>query len=220
LARKQAQDFISPHRIPRWGTVGNRHQIKNFFAAGEDIEFELTADSPAVAPGDLTTLFDDSQLVLHPVNGESLGYYVRILGHLEVKSVSANLGVGRLVETYYVVEKGAGVMGFQKPVLDLPVRSARVDVEGVILRGKGQLTFATEQVVFLDRGSSHGLDPGVLVDVPVREGERAAQGVVDLKTPLARVLVVAVRDKTSTGVIVDSRAAVEAGDRFVAATQP
>jgi hypothetical protein len=215
LARKQTQDFVSAHRIPRLGVVDNRHQIKNVYVAGENFELTLTPDSP-LTPGDRATVFDDSEPVTHPVSRKPQGYYVSVLGHMEVVSVSGNRAVCRLVETYDVVEDGDGVMTYSEPPHDVIVHPARVGVDGVILRGKGQWSFATEQVVFLDRGSIHGLDPGVVVDVPPRQEERAAQGVVDLTAPLARILVVSVLDQTSAGVIVESRAAVKAGDRFVA----
>lgn len=218
LARLQTLDFIAPQRLSRVGTVDNLHQVKVAYAAGEDIEFALAPDSQ-LEPGDMVTLVDDRERVLHPVSGRWEGYYVRVLGHLEVLAVHEGRGVGRIVETYAVVEDGDGIVPYREPIREMPLRELHVDVAGVILRGEPeQFVFSTDDMVFLDRGKSHGLEPGVLLEISVREGERAAQGLVDLGSPLAVLFVVSVEEESAACVIVESRAAVEAGDRFTVAS--
>ncbi|GAB4271474.1 MAG: hypothetical protein Kow0092_26250 [Deferrisomatales bacterium] len=217
LARHQGQDFVSPSRVARTGTVANRQQTKETYTVGEDVEIELTPGA-TVRPGDRVTLLTDERAVTHPITGEAEGYYVEIRGHAQVRSVAQGRAVARILEAYGAVQDGFGVVPFREPVREVPVVAPEVGVEGVIVGGRPGLTlFGEEDAVILDRGSLHGLDRGVLLDVPTWEGERAAQGTVDLESPLARVLVVAVQERTATAVIVDSRAAVEPGDRFVSA---
>lgn len=214
VTNQQALDYVAPRRVSRWGSIDNRHQVKVAYAEGEDVEFRL-ASGAAVAPGDRITLFDDDLRVVHPATGRQWGYLVHVLGHLEVASVQGDRGVGRLVETYDTVEDGAGLMAYREPLSELPVRPAKVDVEGVILRGEpDQTMFATDDVVFLDRGSDHGLEPGTVLQVQVQEGERSAQGAVNLERPLATLVVATVQEGSATGVIVDSRAGLESGARF------
>lgn len=216
LSHAQGQDFLSSAPVERWGTVHNRHQIKVAYTEGEDIEFDLAPEHASLQPGDLVTLFDDHDPVVHPVTGAFQGYYVEVLGHLEVLAVHEGRGVGRLRETYDTVEDGAGLMAYRPPVRELEPRAGSESLEGMILRGKpGQSIFATDDLVLLDRGGEAGLTPGVLLEIPVRDGRRDAQGLVDLGTPLAVLLVVASDGATATSVVLDSRAAVEAGDRFV-----
>jgi len=217
LSRGKGLDFISPRRLERLGTVDNRHQIKVVYAAGEDLEFSV-APGVTLRPGDRVTLVDDSETVRHPMTGDLGGFYVRVLGQLEVLAVDGGRAVGWLEESYDAVEDGDAVIAFRTPVGQLALQQARSGAQGLILRGApGQALFSTDDVVFLDRGARDGLAPGATLEIPVREGRREAQGLVDLGTPLARLLVVAVQDATATCLIVDSRAALEAGDHFVAA---
>ena len=87
----------------------------------------------------------------------------------------------------------------------------------MVLQGAVEQTlYTTQDVVFLDRGSLHGLEPGAMLVVPIQEKARDFAGLVDLERPAAKVVVVSVEDKTATGLIVASRGSVMRGDRFVA----
>ncbi|MEW6489380.1 MAG: LysM domain-containing protein [Thermodesulfobacteriota bacterium] len=217
LPRGKGLDFIAPRRLDRLGTVDNRHQVKVGYATGEDLEFALSPGA-SVRPGDRLSLVDDAETVSHPLTGQEAGYYVRVLGELEVLAVQGDRAVGWLAETYDAVEDGDGVIAYRRPVGSVTPRAARAGVDGLILRGApGQLLFASDDVVFLDRGSAHGLAAGATLEIPVREGKRDAQGLVDLGTPLAHLVVVAVQESTATSLVLDSRAALEAGDRFAPA---
>ncbi len=217
LARHQSEDFVASHPIPRLGTVRNRTQAKVAYAQGEDVEIELAAGN-SLAPGVRVTAFRDGEPVVHPVTGEPAGYYVRVLGHLVVREVSGGRAVARIVESYDTIQNGAGIMPYRPPVEAVPVKASSLGVEGVILRGQpDRSVFGTEDVIFVDRGFLHGLEPGVVLEVPVEEGERDAQGAVDLSRPIARAVVVRVEDKAAAAVLVEARATVEPGDRFLTA---
>jgi hypothetical protein len=218
VERRKSGDFVLAHRVARSATMDNRGIVKVIYSQGDDVEFRVAPES-RLRPGDLATVFDDSKVVVHPVNREPQGYLVRILGHLRIRSITGERGSGTLVETYDAVGDGAGLMPFRAPVVSVSPKAARLGVEGVILEGSPEKTlFAADDVVFLDRGSLHGLEPGVVIDIPVPDrGNRPAEGLADLERPLARLLVVSVEDKSAASLIVESRATVEAGDRFVTA---
>ena len=217
LPKSGVQDFVSSHKVSRLGTVANRRQLKVVYATGEDVEIRLSGQS-TLKSGDVVTVFDDSVPVTHPMNRQSGGYYVRVLGYLRVGTISGGSAVGRVIEAYDVVQDGAGVMPYRRIPARLTPHPGKVGIEGVLMQASKEKTlFAMNDVVFLDKGTLHGMEPGVMLDVPIPEEPRSAQGVVDLTRPLARLVVVSVEDKTAVGVIVDSRAAVAAGDRFVAA---
>lgn len=213
---KGSQDFVSSHRIQRLGTVSNRRQEKVAYAEGEDVEFSVSGDS-TLKPGDLATVFDDTEAVSHPVNRYPVGYHVRVLGYLRVTQRTGGKAFGRLIETYDTVEDGAGIMAHRPAIARVLPRSGKAGLEGVVLpSGAEKMLYASNDVVFLDRGSIHELEPGAVLEVPVPEGTRSAEGMVDLVRPLARLVVLSVEEKTAAGLIVDSRATVTAGDRFVA----
>ncbi|GAB6062636.1 LysM peptidoglycan-binding domain-containing protein [Deferrisoma palaeochoriense] len=218
FVRARALDFVSSHPVARLGVVDTRAQRKVAYAPGEDVEIALNPGA-SVRPGDRLTAFDDREPVVHPRNGEPVGWYVRVLAHLEVESVEAGRAVARILEGYDAVENGAGVMPFRAPVEQVTATGASRGVEGVVLRGQPDRTvLGTDDLVFLDRGRIHGLEPGVVLEFPASEALDDAQGLVDLRSPLARAVVIGVEEKTSAAVLVESRAAVEPGDRFFAAS--
>ena len=218
LARSQGLDFVSSHPIARLGTVATVSQKKEAYVAGEEVEIRL-APGGSVSPGDRVTAFDDRESVVHPLTGEPVGHYVRVLGQMEIREARGGTAVARILESYDTLQNGAGIMPYRPPVEEVPVREARMGVEGVILRGRpGHSVFGTEDLVFVDRGSLHGLEPGVLLEIPVAEGERDAQGLVDLEAPLGRVLVISVEDKAAAAVVVQARATLEPGARFLTAS--
>ncbi|WP_025323271.1 LysM peptidoglycan-binding domain-containing protein [Deferrisoma camini] len=217
FARARTQDFISSHPLPRLGTVDTRSQRKVVYAPGEEIEIAW-ASGRAPAPGTRLTAFDDRQEVLHPSNGEPMGRYVRILAHLEVVSSGGGRAVARIVEGYDAVENGAGVMAYRPPAVEVAAVPTTRGLEGVVLRGEPDRSVYGEQdLIFLDRGRIHGVERGLVVEFPASEARRSAQGMVDLRSPLARAVVIGVEDKTSSAVVVESRVGLEPGDRFLAA---
>ncbi len=216
LTRRESLDYVSSHRLTRLGVVHNIHQVKETYGTDEDLEFRVEPGA-GLEIGDVVSIFDDATPVLHPVSKEPEGYYVEVLGHLEVLGVVGDRGVGRIIESYQTIGEGAGLMPFRRPLASVQLRDAQVGVEGVILRGRPESNiFADDDVVFLDKGTLHGLESGVVLEVPVREGVRSAQGVVDLGLPLATLVVLTAEDKNAVGLIVSSRAAVESGDLFTA----
>lgn len=215
LAREQGLDFISSHKISRLATVSNVKKKKTVYVAGEQIELKIDPEV-SLARGDFYTIFDDSGVVRHPSFEEPIGYMVKILGHVEIVSTSNDRVVGRLVETYDVVEDGAGLMAFSGPVKEIQLRTARVELSGKIIGGRrGQTIFSSNDIVFLDKGSIYGLDAGVVLEVPIRGDKGKADGTVtDLNAPLARLVVLSVQDKTASGIILENRGVVEIGDMF------
>ncbi|MBI5017403.1 MAG: LysM peptidoglycan-binding domain-containing protein [Deltaproteobacteria bacterium] len=218
VERRKAGDFVSAHRVDRWATVTNRGTGRVIFSLDDEIEFRVTPAS-RLQPGDLATVFDDSLPVVHPVNRAPQGYLVHVLGQVRVRSVAGSRGVGRLVESYDTVSDGAGVMPYRETTVSVSPKGAKGGIEGVVLQGNPEKAlFCASDVVFLDRGSLHGLEPGAVLEIPVADREsRSLEGLVDLGRPLAHLLVFSVEDKSAAGLIVDSRATIEIGDRFIAA---
>lgn len=221
LAREQGLDFISPNKIARLATVSNVLKKKTAYVAGEEIELRIQTKTSLVE-GELYTVFDDSSPMMHPSFEDPIGFMVKVLGQLKVVSVNGDMAVGHLVETYDIVEDGAGLMGYFAPLEEISLRQASVDLKGKIIGGRqGKTIFAENDIVFLDKGSVFGLGRGVVLDVPLPKDNGSADGsVTDLQAPLARLVVLSVQDNTASGIIVKNRGVVEVGDIFASSENP
>lgn len=215
--KARAGHFVSSHRIPPLGTVAEQVTPRALYVTGDEVALSLSSDAQ-LKPGDVVTVFDDSRPVAHPVNGTPQGYLVRTLANVKVRSVSGRSAIGKIVEAYDAVPEGAGLMAYRKLPARITPLAAKPDVEGVILSGMpDRLMMSMEDVVFLDRGSIHGLGAGAILEVPVPPTRDYPPSLLDLERPIAKILVVSVEDKTATGLILASRLSVLAGQRFVAA---
>ena len=95
LTRRESLDYVSSHRLSRLGVVANTHQFKETYGAGEDLEFQVNPEA-GMSIGDVVSIFDDVTPVVHPLSLEPQGYYVEVLGHMEVLGVIGDRGVGSL----------------------------------------------------------------------------------------------------------------------------
>ncbi len=218
LGRPRVQDFLSSHRLPRLGRVDNSLQEKTIYSVGEDVRVVLEPGA-SLAVGERVSFVDDATPVVHPVTGMQEGYRVDVLGHGVVRDVFDGFVRVNIVAANGVVDEGGAVVAFLQPVWKIVLKEAPVPVDGVILTGQGgQSVYSQEEVVFLDRGKLHGLEPGVVLEVPVTVAARSAEGLVDLRAPLARLAVVSVQDKFASCLVFQSRMTIKAGDRVVTAS--
>ncbi len=213
LGRPRVQDFLSAHRLPRLGRVDNSLQEKTIYSVGEDVRVVLEP-GVSLAVGERVSFVDDATVVTHPVTGLQEGYRVDVLGHGVVRDVLDGFVRVHIVAANGVIDEGGAVVAFLQPVWKVTLKEAPVPVDGVILTGQGgQSVYSQEEVVFLDRGRLHGLEPGVVLEVPVTVAARSAEGLVDLRAPLARLAVVSVQDKFASCLVFQSRMTIKAGDR-------
>jgi hypothetical protein len=214
FSKQHAQDFIATRRVAPMGVVRNRTLVKELYTAGEDVEVDLSG-AARLSAGDLATVYDDSERVVHPTSQRFLGYHVRVLGQARIVSVSGDRAIAKLEEAYDSIGNAARLMPYRVPLADVRPSAAPRPFDGVLLQGAGGKTlFGARDVVFLDRGSLHGLNPGALLDVPLFGERKPAQGLVELTEPVARIIVLAAEDKTATGLVLESRMALSAGERF------
>lgn len=216
-SRGQAGHYVSSHRVSPLGTIRGRQAAKTHFASNDDVAVVFSG-APPWKPGELATLYDDSLAVTHPLNNTFQGYLVRVLGHVRIRSVSGGEAVGEIVEAYDAVPDGASVMAYRAPLSEVTPVVSGTEITGIVLGGMpGRTLLSLEDVVFLDRGSLHGLQPGAVLEIPVVQDTALTGGLADLARPLARIVVISVQDKTAMGLIWSSRTSVSAGQGFATA---
>jgi len=127
-------------------------------------------------PGDSLTVFHEARPI--KLDGKSVGTVIQILGTVRVDRVQkdTNLVEGTIVEALDVIERGARVGPVQRRMDVVPPATNDVDLRGVILTAvHPNVYFGANQVVFIDKGSKDGVEPGNRLFV-VRKGDEWAKG--------------------------------------------
>lgn len=219
LLEDRSQDYLTAAPGARVGVLGKTMAIKNLSAAEEEVEFEISSGAK-VAPDDLLTSFDDSRIIYHPITNEPFGRQVRVTGHMKVLRVNGGRGWAQVFRSYDALEDGQGLMPYKEPIRSVEARSCASAKDGgiVIAGGLPVQLLTNDAIVFLSIGSAEGLSAGCIIDVPYPVSPAVAEGYTDkMDMPIARAVVISTQEKSSTALILESRKAVEAGFRFVAA---
>ncbi len=187
-------------------TTGDRMQL------GQYDTMYLKLKQPAdAAVGDYYTIFKRTRKVFHPATGEYLGYLVNRLAIVQVVQVDKHLTTVQAVRSYGAVSPGDPVVRFSLPVeAGGAAAPASEDASGMIIElqaDMGLTLVAQRNIVYLDRGSEHGLQPGHRLEIRRSGGSLPPRVVGELK-------VLSTEARTSTALITKSTARVFKGDRF------
>jgi hypothetical protein len=169
--------------------------------------------------GDAYSIFRVRRRVLHPDNGELLGYFVEVLGLGQISEVHAESSFLTIKTSYAEIQPGDRVV----PYTEEPQRIREVfssdPVDGQIVAYQpGRLRAGRGDIVILDRGADAGLVPGRRLDV-----YRAGREVRDPIT-LSKILVpddlvgeafvIKASPRTSLALVTSARTELLVGDRF------
>ncbi len=150
----------------------------------------------------------------------------RELGGLRMVTMEARLRVTQVKETeseavveesYRSLSLGSRVDRYQRFDPNIPLKPAPKAVTGNILWNyENQPAFGDGDVVFLNRGTADGVEPGQcyqIFRVPV-EGLRQPPASGHLTTGIGEMVILKVQDRTSSALITKSQLPLAAGDRF------
>jgi chemotaxis protein MotB len=163
-----------------------------------------------VAPGSLYTLYRRSQKVFHPGNRRYLGELINVMGIVRIAKISHEFAIATIERSYGPIVPGNGVMPFALPQEQSGAADRSFpEVPGMIVEMEIQRTLvAQNHKVYLDWGREDGLAVGDRLEVfRVRAGQP--------DRPVGEVKVVALEDRTATGLIVRSTTQFALGDRFI-----
>ncbi|MBI4815778.1 MAG: LysM peptidoglycan-binding domain-containing protein [Deltaproteobacteria bacterium] len=157
--------------------------------------------------------------VPHPITGEPLGDVYELTGVLRTGSQAKSGAPDTLYSTsieraFAPIERGDPIGPM--PVNNVPMRMvpASVALEAMIVATleEGIGNVAQHELVFLDRGTKHGLLRGHVLDV-IRRGDDFTGDDQDMpEEQIGQIVVVEAREKTSTALVIHSRHDFSAGD--------
>ncbi|MBW2243116.1 MAG: LysM peptidoglycan-binding domain-containing protein [Deltaproteobacteria bacterium] len=168
--------------------------------------------------GEQFDIFRTAGQVSSPENGILAGYHTEFLGWLEVTEVHAESSWAMIRMSRSEVRRGDELLPRRLRTADIEV-GPMPQVEGQVLHTpNGRLEMGTTDVVYLNRGTQHGLSVGSPLEV-YRPMDERIDGVKRERLALpdhvvAKLLVVDVQDESSAAVVTHTLTELGRGDHF------
>jgi hypothetical protein len=164
---------------------------------------------------------------MHPVTGDSVGFYVRVLGAAQVVNVGQEVATAIIATSLDPIFRGDLIAPWM-PQMNKHVgpKPNSVELRGYIVDARISITNIGERhMVFIDQGRDSGVEEGNVFDVVRREDAWVPLG-EDEREPgywnedlpievLGRIMIVDSRPTASTGVVMASLRELHIGDRVL-----
>jgi len=171
-----------------------------------------------VAVGDQFEIFRTGEQVRDPETHDVVGYAVHQLGWLEVTEVHPGASRAIIRASRSEIERGDQLLPRHIRDMDIEIQPMP-DVEGVVMHTPDmRLEMASNDVVYLNRGTDQGLTVGAPLEVfrPMPDGVDTAQGTKNTLPDeiVAKLLVVESNADTSVALVTHTRREINRGDHF------
>jgi outer membrane biosynthesis protein TonB len=189
--------------------VGGADSSKTMYAY-DDIVYVRMKSNEKVNVGDKFLIYKPLEKVRHPITGKHYGRLIRGLGILEITAKdSSDVLTARITLAFDDIEKKSLLTPYQEPsLIYLSSRKRAKDISGYILEVTDRHAInAQTDIVYLDKGSLDGVEPGDRFNVYARPAKKGFP-----RRTVGEVLVFLVKDRTSTGVISQSSEEISRGE--------
>jgi hypothetical protein len=209
--------FVSADMIAASGSILGSSRDDVWYSAEMPVYLSLGAGQ--VQKGDRFTVVRAEQKVRDPETNRSLGVYVDRLGWVEVVAVHAESAEAVIRESVREMTAGDRLLPHSETPPEVMVRSGAPPVEGQIAFLPDLRTVQGGQdVVFLNRGSEHGLAVGSPLEVyrpgaRVRDRETRERRMLP-DDVLANLVVVSAEPQTAVAVVTHATEEIGRGDMF------
>ena len=208
--------FVTLEEFEGATTIVDSHVPRVWLSEPDTVIIGAGADEVKV--GDQFEIFRPGERVYEPVNGGLFGFATAQLGWLEIEAVDEQTSTGRIRISRSEIRRGDHVLPRLPREAEVEV-GPKPNVEGqIVFTPADRFNMASEDVVFLDRGTSDGLDVGSPLEVyrPIGTAidEVRAERVALPDDVVAKLLVVSARDETAVALVTHSTAELLRGDRF------
>jgi hypothetical protein len=226
----QRDAFVTPEEFKEMGHIKGTREEKEYLSEYDPI-YIWFKDPNAAQVGQKYMVVRQMREITHPVTGDSVGFYIRVLGAVQVVHVGEEVATAIIATSLDPIFRGDKIAPWM-PQLNKNVgpKPNSVELRGYIVDSRVTISEIGERhIVFIDRGRDSGVEEGNVFDVvrredgliPVGEGERDP-GYWDEELPieiLGRIMVVDSRPTASTGVVMASLKELRIGDRVLMSVQ-
>jgi hypothetical protein len=184
----------------------------------EDVVYTDMGASLGAKSGDNFSIFKKMKALYHPKTHAFLGHKMLSLGSLKLTDMEDKSSRAVITQSYLEITSGSLLMPYRDKRREIALKAATTELHGSIIDSRlGNITIGAEDVVYLDLGTSQGVEVGNMLYVvkDVQPDSRfVTRDVGNLpKEVLGAVVVVETGARTSTALVVKSVDAIHVGDQ-------
>lgn len=218
------QGFIASEDLKGLGRVVDWPTTARDLATEADTIYVALGRGQSANVGDRFSLIRKADKVKHPSRWGTVGYRYKHVGDIVVTAVDGGVVTATVTRALDTVERGDRVRAFEPFFVEVTAKRAANPIAAVVVASKWTTIVNGEHdVVYVDKGSDDGVEPGhvFVVSRPGRSVRQPDVGRVRTPSrPIARLVVLEAGKRTASALIVNSTEAVEPGDRATLAVQP
>jgi hypothetical protein len=228
--RIQRDAFVTPDELKDMGYIEGSREDKEYLSEYDPIYIRFS-DPNTAQVGQKYMIVRQMREITHPITGDSVGFYIRVLGAVQVVHVSEGVATAVIAVSLDPIFRGDKIAPWN-PQLSKHIgpKPNSVELRGYIVDSRVTLTEIGERhIVFIDQGSDSGVEEGNLFDVVRRQDgvvplgeDKHELGYWNQDLPveiLGRVMIVDSRPTASTGVVMASLRELRIGDRVLMSVQ-
>lgn len=213
-----AAGFISQDAFDSAGTLIDTVDNRLMIGTGETVFLDM-GTLAATHPGDIFSLFEVKDEVVHPLTGKKIGYQVDELGMVQVTKVDADVATGVITKAFKEILRGAKLRPYQPAQTVIELRRAEQVLTGTLIEAQdGRLSLSQYDVIYADLGSYDGVQVGNLLNIS-RQRDASDLGLKKQGLQLPEVLlgaavVIETQPNSSAALVLKVNEPVYRGDRL------
>jgi hypothetical protein len=221
--------FVSQQEIESMGKIRGSRKENELLSENDPIYVEFDPGNMGEVGKHYAVIRTEKE-VIHPITNDSVGFYTRVVGAVQIVNVDGQIATGVITNSLIAIKRGDRVSAWM-PELNKHIapRSNAVELRGYIVGSRVDMSMVGERnVVFIDQGTSQGVEEGNVFDVvrrgdgltPVGEDDNIDGWDEQLPVEIfGRVMIVDARPNVSTGYVIASLRELIPGDRVIMSVQ-
>lgn len=220
--------FVSKRELEYAGRIISSFEEKYMLSTNDSVYLRF-ANMQEIRVGDRFMIFDKPQPIKHPKKKDMIvGYVIEIIGGLRIVKIDEDIATGRIFTSYSEIRRGNYVLPWQEDnSRRIKARPSQVDSKGWIVYTTvdDRLMSGEHHMVIIDKGRDDGIFEGNVFFV-VRRGDQLDTSMIkynyefegNVKYPdeiVGSILVIDVRDRASTGLVISSIRELVVGDEVL-----
>ena len=211
--------FIRKEPVLAHGTIFKVEGQKGMIST-DDLIYIRPRSNFSLAPGNKYTLYRTLKPIKDRRTRKFIGIQHYFTGAVEIMIKRPEFVLGRVIGAYRPIKIGDLLMPYKNRIPQVAMNPSPPGLEGSIIESEEHMgIFGENEIAFIDKGRSAGVEPGQLYWIFKQEKYRINpddKGEVTL-TPvvLGELLVLHTENTTATVMITDSRNAIQAGAKII-----